>query len=280
MKRHLCTAAALALGLTAHPALAQISDDFEVDSSASYTVLDESNAASGDGTPDGTIVFGFDYSTLSTLSGSVPLAPNSAPGDTGGLVMLVNNTDTDAGASDHITAFHNTSISGKYRLDVDVFLGIDDNAGTTEYAHVGVAGEATDFNSLFLPIAGSGHFVAFNGDGDSSSDWRHSTPSVLAVPSGDPSYLNNDGVNPNSTNGLVPFYQDLLPSPEFDFPGSPGNSWVTLSVTVADDVVYYVRAIEEESQAVAHDGVACLGTPVEDDWYLARAWLRRRMGRD
>jgi hypothetical protein len=31
------------------------------------------------------------------------------------------------------------------------------------------------------------------------------------------------------------------------------------------DAVYYVRAIEEPSPAVAHDGVACLGAPLSDD---------------
>jgi hypothetical protein len=33
----------------------------------------------------------------------------------------------------------------------------------------------------------------------------------------------------------------------------------------ARDTVYYVRALEEQSPAVDHDGVACLGTPEEDD---------------
>lgn len=257
MTRQLCFTLALCGALTAQVASAQISDDFESDSSGSYTVLDESNAASGDGTPDGNILFAFDYTAL-----SVPAAPNSAPGATSGLVMSVNDTDTDEGAQDVITAFHNTAITGKYRLDVDVYLGIDSDGGTTEFAHVGVAGDnpATDFNSLFLDTAGSGHYLAFNGDGDSSSDWRHSTPSTFAVPSGDPSYLNNDGVNPNSTNGLVPFYQELLPAPEFQFPGSPGNSWIELTVTVADTVTYWVNGTPIiNTPAEATDGLVSLG---------------------
>ena len=39
-----------------------ISDDFEVDSSANYTVVD-------DGTPDGTVNFGYDY-----VAAGIPLA--------------------------------------------------------------------------------------------------------------------------------------------------------------------------------------------------------------
>lgn len=126
---------------------------------------------------------------------------------------------------------------------MDVFLGVDSDGGTTEYAHVGFAADnpPTDFNSLFLDIAGSGHYIAINGDGDSSSDYRHSTPSTFAVPSGDPSYLNNDGINPNSTNNLVPFYQDLFPAGQFDFPGSPGNSWMELTILVGDTTTYLVN---------------------------------------
>jgi hypothetical protein len=33
----------------------------------------------------------------------------------------------------------------------------------------------------------------------------------------------------------------------------------------ARDTLYYVRAIEAPSQAVDHDGVACLAAPAEDD---------------
>lgn len=257
MRRQLCFTLTLVLGLAAQTAIAQITDDFEVDSSASYTVVDESNAASGDGTPDGTILFGFDYTALTSLAGSVPPAPNSAPGETRGLVMSANNTDQDAGAADHITAYHNTSISGKYRLDVDVYLGIDSDGGTTEYAHVGVAGSTDDFNSLFLPItSGDGHFVAINGDGDSSSDYRHTTPSTGAVPSGDSTYLNPDF----STNNSAQFYQDLFPSPPFDFAGSPGNSWMELTVTVADTVTYWVNGTPIIStNTEASDGLVSLG---------------------
>lgn len=251
MIRQLGLTLAMVMAVSAQSALAQITDDFEVDSSASYTVLDESNAPSGDGTPDGAIIFGFDYSAL-----SVPLAPNSAPGGFGGLVMTVNDTENDAGPQDVITAFHNTAISGAYRLDVDVYLGIDSDSGTTEYAHVGVASDGSDFNSLFLDSAGEGHFVAINGDGDSSSDYRHTTPSTAAVPTGDPTYLNPDF----STNNSAQFYQDLFPSPPFEFDGSPGNSWMELTVTVADTVTYWVNGTPIISTPTeASDGLVSLG---------------------
>ena len=62
MSRHLwIVALAATLGLVAAPAMAQISDSFETDTSADYTVVDDSNGASGDGGFDGTIDFAFDY---------------------------------------------------------------------------------------------------------------------------------------------------------------------------------------------------------------------------
>jgi hypothetical protein len=46
-----------------------ITDDFEADSSANYTIID-------DGTPDGTQDFAFDY-----VAAGIPLAPRSTAGD-------------------------------------------------------------------------------------------------------------------------------------------------------------------------------------------------------
>ncbi len=234
MKRHLCTVAWLA-ALTATPAAAQvlISDSFETDSSSNYTVWDDGNAPSGDGGADSTTEFAFDYVTA-----GIPLAPRSAPGDTSGLRFTANaREEGDEGPSgteeDHVTAFHNTTITGSHRLDVDVYLGVEAASGTTEYVHVGVAGTPTDINSLFNPIVGSGHFIAFNGDGDSSSDYRHSTPSTLAVPFGDPSYLNTG----NQTQSFADTYLELFPNTAN--PGSPTNIWTTLTITATPAAVTY-----------------------------------------
>lgn len=250
MSRHLwLMALAAVLGYAATPAFAQISDDFETDTSANYTVVDESNAASGDGTPDGAILFNFDYTAL-----GVPAAPNSAPGATKGLVMTVNDTENDPGAADHITAFNNTAMTGKYRLDVDVYMGIDSPDGTTEFAHVGVAGSTTDFTSIFTPIVDNGHFISITGEGGSSSDYRHSAPGNPAIPSGDPSYLTPE----NTTNATGALYQSIFPTSEY--PGSPGNQWMELSITVADNVTYWINGTPIITVATgASDGLVSLG---------------------
>ncbi|MEO0587861.1 MAG: PEP-CTERM sorting domain-containing protein [Planctomycetota bacterium] len=223
----------------AFSANAFIVDDFEVDSSASYTVLDDGNAASGDGTPDSTIDFVFDY-----VAAGIPLAPNSTAGDTLGLRMAANETSADAGAPDHITALHNTVItSSVYTLQVDIYMLVESAGGTTEFSHVGIGSDASDFNSIFTPIAGDGHFVAMTGDGGSASDYRHFFEGSLAN-TGDPSYLNST----NTTNATGDTYQAIFPGG--DFPGSPGNRWTTLTIDVNPQLVTY-----------SLDGVPIIQTP-------------------
>ena len=226
-------AAGLVLGF-GHAASAQVllSDDFELDSSALYTVVDESNAASGDGTPDSTSNFNFDY-----VAAGIALAPNSTAGDTGGLRLAANETDTDAGAADHIAVFNLTPITAPaYRLTVDVYMGVEDAGGTTEFGHVGVAGASDDFLSIFTPIVDNGHFLAFTGDGGSSSDFRHSEPGNPAVAGGDASYLNSD----NTTNATGDTYQQIFSTENgYEFPGSPGNNWATLEIAVAAGQITY-----------------------------------------
>lgn len=213
------TLAVLAIAGLAGAHAALIADDFDTDTSANYTVVD-------DGTPDGTAIFAYDYSAA-----GIPSAPNSVGGTTSGLRFTANDS---AGASDAITAFHTTTVGGSYRLSVDIWMNVSGTGGTTEHFHVGVGGDGATFNSLFSPISGSGHFLAVTGEGGSASDFRHYTPGVTSVPSGDASYL-NDLMTTNATGDT---YQAIFAGG--DFPGSPGNRWTTLTIDVFDggDVIY------------------------------------------
>lgn len=202
---------------------ALISDDFEVDSSANYTVVN-------DGTPNGTVNFAFDYVTA-----GIPLAPNSTGGDTLGLRLTANDS---AAVVDAYTAFHNTNVkSNIYKLKVDVFMGYSGTAGTTEHGHVGVGGNGATFNSIFTPISGSGSFIAFTGDGGSASDYRWYLDAAnggpTTVPGADPSYL------AGSANGTAALYQALYPAPPSTVAGSPGNIWTTVEVLVKNGTITY-----------------------------------------
>lgn len=238
MIRHqLCLAAFAAFGIASSPVGAAIlGDDFEVDSSANYTLKTDANSPLGDGGADSTSQFAFDY-----IGAGIPLAPNSALGTRGGLRFTVNATEEGSeGPStteeDHITAFHNLLVSAPfYQLSVDVYMGVQaTQPGTTEFMHVGVAAQnTTNYNSIFTPIAGSGHFVAVTGEGGSASDYRHFVEGGLVPPSGDPSYLNST----NTTQATGDTYVGIFPATQF--PGSPGNTWATLTITVTPaDVTY------------------------------------------
>ena len=202
-------AATAVAGLSAGHAAAQvvIDDDFESGSAADYTVIN----TAGDGSAD----FGFDY-----VAAGIPLAPRSAPGAGMGLRLTANDT---AGESDAITAFNNLVIGDVpgATLTVDVYLSVGATSGTTEYANIGLAGDGATANSVFLPVDGSGTFIAFTGDGGSASDYRYFVPGATTTNSEDPSYL------AGSANGTAQLYQDLFPdgSPAA---GSPGNLWTTL----------------------------------------------------
>lgn len=215
---------AVAFGLLAGSAPGQsvfINDNFETDTSADYIITD-------DGSPDGTQVFAYDY-----IAAGIPLAPNSAPGDTGGLKLTANDT---AGASDAWTLFHTNPITADfYVLSVDVWMNFGSGSGTTEYAEVGVGGDGVTYNSVFLPIEGSGAFIAFTGDGGSASDfrWFRAVPNTPAgetdnttLPNSHPSYLGH------GSNGTGSFFQSLFPAPPSTVAGSPGNIWTTVTIEV------------------------------------------------
>jgi hypothetical protein len=209
------------LAATSASAQVVISDNFEVDTSANYTVVN-------DGTPDGTQTFAFDY-----VAAGIPLAPRSAAGDVGGLRLAAN---TSLGAVDAATVFHNTPVNAlQYKLTVDVFMHFTGTAGTTVHAHVGVGGNGATFNQIFTPISGSGAFIGFDGDGGSASDYRWfrdaansppGDPANTTLPNSHPSYLGH------GSNNSGAFFQSLFPSPPATIAGSPGNIWTTLEIVV------------------------------------------------
>ncbi|MEZ6016160.1 MAG: hypothetical protein R3F49_13655 [Planctomycetota bacterium] len=248
---HLIAAGALAA--TTASAQVVISDNFETDSSANYTVVN-------DGTPNGTQTFAFDY-----VAAGIPLAPRSTAGDVGGLKLTANDTDT---AVDAWTLFHNVPVGAlQYKLTVDVWMNFVGTAGTTEFANIGVGGDGATFNQYASPISGSGAFIAFTGDGGSGSDYRWfrdgaNTPAgdmaSTTLPNTHPSYLGH------GSNNSGAFFQALFPSPPATIAGSPGNIWTTVEIVVdnANGMIafYFDGQLTFQGEfANAFDGLVSLG---------------------
>lgn len=213
-------ALALSVSVSCVSSAALISDDFDTDTSAGYTIL----------TPaafDGSSTFAYDYS-----ADSIPSAPNSVGATTLGLRLTANdNTPAEA---DEITVYNNTAVTySNYEMSVDIYMGVTGTGGTTEFGGAGVAGDGATINTIFTPIDGSGHFMTMTGEGGSSSDFRHSTPTFLAVPSGEIDYLNDL----NTTNATGDTYQSIFAGG--DFPGSPGNRWTTMTIKVLNGQITY-----------------------------------------
>ncbi len=219
-----CTLGAFALSVSVGSvsSAALISDDFDTDTSASYTVV---------GGDDGTITFAYDYSADGIAS-----APNTVGATTLGLRLTANDTaatGSSGGGADATTVWNNTSVPyTNYVMSVDIYMNVS-GSGSTEYAGAGVAGDGLANNTIFTPIAGSGHFVSMTGEGGSASDYRHSTPTDRPVNDGDLSYLNST----NTTNATGDTYQTIFATAEFV--GSPGNQWTTMTIEVLNGVITY-----------------------------------------
>lgn len=224
------------VGLAVH-GQALISDNFETDTSANYTVVSDNPA-------NGSVTFAFDYVTA-----GIPLAPRSVSGDTSGLKLAVN---TSLGAVNSQTVFNSTSVTAsQYQMLVDVFMAYQGTTATTIYAEPGVGGNGTTYNSVFSPISGSGSFMAFTGDGGSASDYRWYLSSAnggaTTVANTDPSYLGH------GSNGSGAFYQGMFPNPPSTAAGSPGNIWTTVTIdvdNVAGTITYSMTDTAGNSQLI------------------------------
>ena len=251
MKKQTLSIVAAILGSSVASLQAQviISDNYEVNNSANYAVVN-------DGTPDGTVNFWYDY-----IAAGIPLAPHSTAGDLYGMRLTANDT---AGVVDSWTVFNNTVVNAlHYKLSVDIYMGFS-GSGTTEYGQVGVGGNGTTFNSIFTPISGSGSFLAITGDGGSASDYRWYLDSAnggpTTVPGTDPSYL------AGSANGSASLYQTLFPAPPSTVAGSPGNIWTTMEIEVNNGTITYsfdngsgTTAVIQGTYTGSLDGLVSLG---------------------
>lgn len=225
------TAILLAYATTAN---AQILLEDDLSSSAGWTVL---------GTADGAATFGYDYS----LDG-IPEAPNSVGGPARtGLKMEANLT---LGATDEIAAVPDGfDLSGRYRIQVDIWNNYAILSGfATEYA-----GAFAGHDGATAGRSGSGFL--YNGDGDSTRDYRlYKNTSEMFLEGGYYSpplgELPNDVGPPRSNNNQHPVMMTAYPA--FDIglalepddaqgldqvglgaEGAGGMQWMTLEI-IAD----------------------------------------------
>lgn len=237
----LLTATILLAALAAPSARAQetvlFSDDFDTDTASQWDVFD----GSGNGTPDYTAQFNFDYATL-----GIPSAPNSTGGTTRGVKFTVNKNDDVADVAGVSAYPKGKSFSGDFALRADMWLGYNGGAfggtGSTEYGTFGInhAGNKVTWDDANLTDS-DGVWFAVTGEAGTgtSGDYRAYEGLAGAAPVRlgvfDAGFLDRDGdgtpeneVNPDQ---LLTFpLKAILPAPPGETPGAPGKQWVQVEV--------------------------------------------------
>lgn len=225
---------ALAFVLITGVAGAQIlyEDDFDTDSSASYTEVSGS---------DTQIDYAWDYSSATDENGDpIPVAPNTDGSYKIGLRMQVNMNDEAVTACN---TFTNETFSGNYEAQVDVFFRIGDGtSGTTEFYRFGINHTGTRLVNLNQsggandPLATDGYFFMATGDFGSANDYwfLEGDPAALDTESG--TWANGEP-GPNSNANGVPLFEGIYPDPEWDYPSCCGNGWTVCKIKYNEGIV-------------------------------------------
>lgn len=207
-------------------------------------VLDEAN--------QNDVRFGYDYSLI-----NIPEAPNSDPSDTGTTGVALR-TNVSAGAADQGGIYYeDTSFTGKYNVQVDMWLSWAadaDEIGTTEHGGLFIGKDTLDNPASPDFPASTGAGIIMTGDGG-TSNFDHTILKNNIYPStasgqfsvsdfGFGSQLGYDhtDVNTDPAQGdlinLPELYPALtLPNGDQQRAGAAGFRWVTLNAEVDTDTV-------------------------------------------
>lgn len=163
------------LGMAATGSAQLWMDDFDVDTSANWTV----NGGPSDEAAD----FSFDYSTI-----GISAAPGSSGGSTRGLRLRAN---MDGGVFSGLSVSPiGKNFTGDYILRADVWMNFNGPApgggsGSTQIGGLGIGTSGTVAN---WPSIADGVYFMASGDGNSSADYRAYSPAAQA------SYQDTSGV--------------------------------------------------------------------------------------
>ena len=160
---------------------------------------------------DTSYTFGFDYSPF-----GIPTAPNGT--GTTGVAMMANLTDADPGAGATVALYpQDLALTGKYRVEVDMWLNFNTAGGTTEAGglSVGYTSDSTLNGASFIG----------NTDGDSGTDYQlFADGAELDIDSGAYSITSQDHV---AQDLMDQFPGQTTPAAQGEAPFNPINTIVT-----------------------------------------------------
>ncbi|MBI2946998.1 MAG: hypothetical protein HYY23_05090 [Verrucomicrobia bacterium] len=237
--------AAIQTALVAH-AQAQaplFSDDFDTDTSANWDVFN----GSGNGTPDFSAEFNFDYSKH-----KIPPAPNTTGNTTRGVKLNVNKNDDVANIAGVSIYPKGKTFSGNYALRFDMWMNYNGPAyggtGSTEYGTFGLNHKGDKVNWASATDS-DGVWFAVTGEAGAARDYEAFEGLAGAAPTElrglDAGFLDRDGdgttefeANPTQA-GTFPL-KAIFPSPLFESAGAPGKRWVQGEVRQKDGVLTWL----------------------------------------
>jgi hypothetical protein len=219
------------------------SDDFDTDTSANWDVFN----GSGNGTPDFSAEFNFDYSKH-----KIPPAPNTTGNTTRGVKLNVNKNDDVASIAGVSIYPKGKTFSGNYALRFDMWMNYNGPAyggtGSTEYGTFGLNHKGDKVNWASATDS-DGVWFAVTGEAGAARDYEAFEGLAGAAPTElrglDAGFLDRDGdgttefeANPNqaSTHPL----KAIFPSPEYQSAGAPGKHWVQGEVRQKDGVLTWL----------------------------------------
>lgn len=192
---------------------------------------------------DTNYMFGFDYSPF-----GIPAAPSGT--GTTGVAMMANITDAPAGGGATVALYpEGLSLSGQYRVEVDMWLNFNTSGGTTEAGglSVGFTPDSTINGATFVG----------NSDGDSSRDFQLFKDGTEILY--DPAVYAISSQNNNAADLVAAFPGQPTPDAQGAAPfdptntivtaadGSLGFAWHTLAADVdtnAGTATFYVGDVE------------------------------------
>jgi len=218
-------------------------DDFETDTSANWDIFN----GSGNGTPDFSAEFNFDYSKH-----KIPPAPNTTGNSTRGVKLNVNKNDDVANIAGVSIYPKGKTFSGNYALRFDMWMNYNGPAyggtGSTEYGTFGLNHKGDKVNWASATDS-DGVWFAVTGEAGAAQDYKAFEGLAGAAPSDlrglDAGFLDRDGdgtteFEANPTQAGTHPLKAIFPSPEYQSAGAPGKHWVQGEVRQKDGVLTWL----------------------------------------
>jgi hypothetical protein len=251
-------AGCVAVGMVAPSANAAYVNNFEVDTTASWTVN------TGPATTDSATNFFFDYSTV-----GIPAAPSGA-GTRGAKFQANQSSGVFGGVSASPNGVTDANPAGDYLLTFDLWANVNGpfpagGSGSTMSATFGVQTSGTV--AQWPGGAQDSIWFSATGDGNSSSDWRAYSPTAPTRYVDSAPGIYAAGIQAGSTNQSDPYYASFggVTAPAAQTSAFPQQTGTTLVGSAGME--WHQVAIQKSGSNITWtvDGVLIATVPAIDD---------------